>query len=220
MNNYKNKIVQKTKKNNAKKVNQKNKKKFKCFLIKQQKKNCQFNNKIKLTNLNNNNLLLNEQPHTSTKNYYDKKLLNNNNNNFLQKFTTKNNILLIGKQFSKTIAKVMFDVAFVASNSLLGINALPSMFNHNYEDEFKRVKNQNKQRNSVKMNEIDSLYFYNKNNNQVQKQPETLVHTFGTYESCARICPLQCTAQELEDLAMMQRWICTTKVIYLILNFK
>ncbi|CAD5233577.1 unnamed protein product [Bursaphelenchus xylophilus] len=39
---------------------------------------------------------------------------------------------------------------------------------------------------------------------------QTLIHTFGTPESCARNCPRACTVQEVEDL-MMPRWICPSK---------
>lgn len=40
---------------------------------------------------------------------------------------------------------------------------------------------------------------------------QTLVHTFGTADSCARNCPRPCVVQEVEDLGM-PRWICPTKV--------
>lgn len=150
------------------------------------------------------NLLLenySELPHTS-KIYFNKNLLEK------YKITWIKHIL-IAKRLSKTISKVLIGAAFATSSSLFGIDAFPSIFDQNYKDEFRRPRDRGKDRGSLRLNEIDQLYHYGKNNNQ---QPQTLVHTFGTHESCARICPRSCIAQELEDLAMMQRWICPAKV--------
>lgn len=54
---------------------------------------------------------------------------------------------------------------------------------------------------------------YGNGGDETYGQPPVFVHTFGTEESCSRNCPRQCVAQDLDDLPLMQRWICPTKVI-------
>ena len=42
-----------------------------------------------------------------------------------------------------------------------------------------------------------------------QRTPSSLfIHTFETAEQCAMICLRPCVDQVLEELEMMQRWIC------------
>lgn len=117
--------------------------------------------------------------------------------------------ILTAKRLSKITTKIILGAAFTATSSLFGVEAFPSIFENDFEEEIKRSKMGTKER-SGQINENDRLYYYGKSGSVSNQQP--LVHTFGTHESCARICPRPCTAQELEDLAMMQRWICPTKV--------
>lgn len=69
-------------------------------------------------------------------------------------------------------------------------------------------------------NEEKQMEFYG-NINEIYEQPQqpVFVHTFGTEDSCLRNCPRQCVAQDLDDLPLMQRWICPTKV-YIFLKLK
>lgn len=40
------------------------------------------------------------------------------------------------------------------------------------------------------------------------------IHTFETAEQCAMVCPKPCVDQILEELEMMQRWICDPSMVF------
>lgn len=60
--------------------------------------------------------------------------------------------------------------------------------------------------------ELDLIYASHQQKSGRSGGPADVVHTFGTPDACERSCSRPCVAQELEDLAMMQRWVCSTKV--------
>ena len=42
----------------------------------------------------------------------------------------------------------------------------------------------------------------------INERLQTFVHTFETLEQCAISCPRPCAMTVMEELEMMQRWIC------------
>ena len=52
------------------------------------------------------------------------------------------------------------------------------------------------------------LILENKTNQPFNERLQTFVHTFETLEQCAAACPKPCAMTVMEELEMMQRWVC------------